>query len=89
MKTTFYRTPCKSWYYSISDEHKIAIFNAVAVPSISQITICPTKLCTNLIKIAREEFEITRNKVLKKLEAPIEYKERVFEANYFADYTSL
>jgi hypothetical protein len=30
-----------------------------------------------------------RNKVLKKLESPIEYKERVFEANYFADYTSL
>ncbi|MFN3849616.1 MAG: hypothetical protein ACK4NY_09315 [Spirosomataceae bacterium] len=89
MKTTFYRTPCKSWYYSSSEEHKIAIFNAVAVPSISKLTTCPAKLYTNLIKISREEFELVRNKVLKKLESPIEYKERVFEANYFADYASL
>lgn len=89
MKTKFYRTACKKWYYSSSEGHSISIYNGVALPSISKMNMCPTKLKNDLIQITREEFEIVRNSVLKQLEAPISYKERVFEANYFADYTSL
>ena len=90
MKTHYLRSPCKVWFYLLSENATICVFNAHYYASIGSCAVIPSDLHSDLIECSEVEYIMARNEVLQRLGVEMQrLNPPDFRLSYLADFTGL